>query len=283
MEREIKKIVWDLDNTLWDWVAYATQIYPAMRDVIVMHTGATRERVTANMQAYYCEAETLESSWLVQGLAERQFFKQGSFDQEGLIADLQKIFHSTRAKSLNLYKGVTEVLETADEASVDNQVLTDAPAFHAASRFRHLKVQQSLFHSMHALADGMLRHLPDRHRDSSDGGRYGLYFPVYHTPKEKPHTDLEEVLGMTREEIRKHVVIVGDNFSKDMSLAARYGALGIHAGWGEASPEQLAVLSQFAPKKVMAKNMSLTTNAHSSTRIIRASEPKDIMTVLGWQ
>lgn len=279
MKREVRKIVWDVDNTLWDWVSYASKTYPAMCDLLTEEVGIKRERVATAMQTYYTQAQTMESSWLVQGLA-----NQGLpvIDRKALIAKLQKRFHSTRNKSLSLYEGITEVLEVADDKDVDNQILSDAPAFHAASRIRHLNVEQSLFQSMHALQDSAVIPIPQHYKDK-DKEHYGLTFPVHTLKREKPHTNLEEVVGMTREEIARHVVVIGDNFKKDMALAARYGCLGIHAKWGEPTPEQIATLSQFSPQAVMQKNMSLGGEVSPTARIIRASEPRDILRILGWQ
>ncbi len=281
MEREVKKIVWDVDNTLWDWASYATQIYPAMCEVISSEVGITREEVARAMQSYYTQARTVESSWLIQALDSGGLFMNHDVDLHDLIKKVQRRFHSTRTNSLSLYEGITEVLEVADEQDIDNQILSDAPAFHAASRIRYLNVQQSLFRSMHALDDSMQEMIPEHYRDK-DKEHYGLGFPVHTLEREKPHTDLEAVVGMTREEIKRHVVIVGDNFAKDMTLAAEYGCLGIHARWGEASAEQIEILKRFAPARIMKKNMSLGTKVSSTTRIIRASEPRDILRVLGW-
>lgn len=282
MQREIKKIVWDVDNTLWDWVSYASKTYPAMCDLLAKEVGIDRDRIAEAMQTYYTQAQTVESSWLIQGLSNQGLFRGHSVDQQELIRKVQRRFHASRQNSLNLYEGITEVLEVADEKDVDNQILSDAPAFHAASRIRHLNVEQSLFQSMHALQDSVVIPIPHHYKDK-DKEHYGLGFPVHTLDHEKPHTDLEQVVGMTREQIQKHVVIIGDNRSKDMALAAKYGCLGIHARWGLPSDEQIEVLSRFAPRKVMQRNMAIHGEVSKSTRIIGASEPRDVLRILGWE
>ena len=74
--REIKEIIWDADNTIWNWVRYAARAYPKMAEVIADETGIPCEDVVANMKQYYTTVGTMESPWLIQGLEQMGFFKR---------------------------------------------------------------------------------------------------------------------------------------------------------------------------------------------------------------
>lgn len=279
---EINTLIWDLDNTLWDWVTFASKTYPAMRDVLMNATGATRERVTECMQNYYGRAETMESSWLVQDLRRQGLFCGTDDRQKELIDEVRTTFHSHRSKSLALYDGVPEVLKRAYEGGLDNLILSDAPACHAASRIKHLDLDQNFFREMYAMKDSVPEEVPEDFREKFNGGLYGLTFPVYHLDQEKPHSDLESLLVMDREEIRRHVAIIGDSYPKDMALAQRYECLGIYAAWGQHDPELIRIISQFAGRKITARNTSVATQLPDYDNLVRAEHPRDIPALLGW-
>ncbi|MDH5596934.1 MAG: HAD family hydrolase [Candidatus Peregrinibacteria bacterium] len=280
---KIKTFVWDVDNTLWDWISYAARTYPAMSEIIAEEAGVERGLVEQCMQAYYTEAETMESSWLVQGLDKRGLFDGSDMDQGELIAKLQKSFHTNRERSLALYPGIEEVLEEATRRGIGHLILTDAPAFHAASRLRHLDVDQSHFRAMIAMEDSLVHKIPKEHHHRFEDGRYGLEIPVYRVGVEKPHTDLETALQMTREQIREQVCIIGDNGAKDMALAARYECVGLHAAWGRPQQENLNTLSRFAPTRVLRRSAETGFNAHSSDRIAEIYSPDSILQMMEWR
>lgn len=283
MERSaIDTVIWDVDNTLWDWIAYASQTYPAMSELIAQESGIARERVEACMQTYYSEAETMESSWLVQGLDDLGLFEGIKLDRNALIKKLQQAFHRAKNRTLKPYGGIERALDHSKNRGIKNVILTDAPAFHAASRLRSLNMPQKAFEAMYAMEDSMIHRIPEGHYPRFNEGRYNLDIPVTRVSQEKPHSDLEFILSMTRQEIEQRVVIVGDNYNKDMALAQRYGCLGLHALWGQPTPEQLKVLERFAPRRVLGRNASLSQVDHASRNIVGLNDPREIPNALGW-
>jgi phosphoglycolate phosphatase-like HAD superfamily hydrolase len=254
-----------------------------MRDVLMRATGSSRERITTLMQNYYGRAETMESSWLVQDLHHQGVFKGIDLDRQKLITEVREAFHTSRNRSLALYEGIDSVLHLAYEQDINNIILSDAPACHAASRIKHLDVEQDYFTEMHAMKDSLPEEVPGDFHEKFDGGLYGLQFPVHHLDREKPHTDLESVLDLPRERFPEEVVIVGDSAAKDMQLAARYGCLGIHALWGCPDPAKIRTISEFASPRLLAKNSSVTASIPASARIIGVEHPTQIPALLGWE
>ena len=98
--------------------------------------------------------------------------------------------------------------------------------------------------------------------------------------KEKPHTDLEKILGKTREEIGREVAIIGDNFAKDMELAKRYDCLGIHAAYGAATADQIKRINKFAPARIANRNSSSSADAPDNSKIKVVNSPTEILTAL---
>lgn len=100
---------------------------------------------------------------------------------------------------------------------------------------------------------------------------------VYVLLEEKPHVDLERIFGMTREQVARHVAIIGDNDSKDMELARRYGCVGVHAAYGAADPALGKRLDRFAPPRVKNRSMQTDAGGVSGGRIFTANSAREIL------
>ena len=72
---EITDVVFDGDNTIWDWVTYAAHAYDAMLHCIINETKKSEIEVVAAMKAFYTEVGTLEHEGLIQGMNAKGFFK----------------------------------------------------------------------------------------------------------------------------------------------------------------------------------------------------------------
>jgi|GEM_PF-5400351 len=274
--------VFDLDNTPWDWVGYAVKAYPAMRDLLVRKTGETREKVTACMRNFYQRAGTLESSWLVQDLERQGLFAADEADREKLIRAVRTTFHACRQKYLKLCDGFPEIFNQAVENEVTLVLHTDSPATHAASRIKHVKLDQNLFSGMIAMPDSLPKEVPEKFRNKFERENYGLRFPVYLADREKPNTHVEELLGMTSEEISEMVVYIGDNYGKDMGQANRLHCLGIHAEWAKASQTDLEIIREFSGHQIANRNSAQDTTVIRFPNVFPAKHPSDIARILGW-
>jgi hypothetical protein len=67
-----------------------------------------------------------------------------------------------------------------------------------------------------------------------------------------------------------------------MALAAKYGALGIHARWGRASQAYMQIISEFSSGQVAARNASLFRPAEEFPTVVPADDPEEIPMILGW-
>ena len=283
---KITDIIWDGDNTLWDWMKYAVEAYEAMSLAIAEETGKTEEEVAAVMKKFYTKAGTIEDERLIQGLTNAGFFEGvRDFDLNTVIQKAQKAFSDARSANLHLYPQAFKVFKTVHKQGIKNRILTDAPARQATQRIEHLQLGPFLNH-VNALPSKDDPDLPPIFRQREQAGKYKVNFLVTEIPTEKPHTNLEEILQMTREQIRKHVVIIGDNDQKDMELVRLFGCRGIHATYGASSTENLQRLLRFAPERIAKKNSS-TADKRPTTKksphtglIVKVKNPAEILKVL---
>ncbi len=253
---EISTVIWDGDNTLWDWMGYAVPAYEAMCEEIARIADTDFETTAAAMKAFYAEKGTLEDPRVIQGLNGAGFFNNvENFDQDATISRVQGVFSRVRRANLHLYDGIEEPLQLIHGRGLKQILLTDAPEPQARARIRHANLSL-FFDSIHAMPGPDIRDLPT-HFQRSLTERANE--PITHiAPNEKPHSDLESILDMTREQIARQVVMIGDNDAKDMGLARLYGCRGIHAAYGAANPADVARIQRFAPQRVAGRNMQLS-------------------------
>lgn len=286
---EIKEIVWDADNTLWDWVSYAVPAYEAMSAHISKRTGIPEPKVAAAMKRFYTDMGTMENVFLIQGLHAMKFFPK-DWDQqqiEKLTEEAQSIFSTVRENNLKLYEGAKEAFLTTMEKGIRNTILTDAPGIQAPMRLKHFKLFDKDQKKMRAFALKATKpkKLPQKFMAKQLRGKYKLPFQLRYINEEKPHTNLEKILHMTREDIRRHVIIIGDNFKKDMGLAQKYNCRGLHAIYGEANPELITRILRFAPTRIAKRNISIETTNHepkTNNNLIEIIEsPREILSKIG--
>ncbi|MBU1953347.1 HAD hydrolase-like protein [Patescibacteria group bacterium] len=280
-KREIKEIIWDADNTIWNWVRYAARAYPKMAATIAEETGIPADDVIAAMKKYYTATGTLESPWLIQGLEQMGFFKRAKkrINIEELRLRAKAVFQHYRNKYFKKYPGVGEVMKTAHEQGIKNRILTDAPRIQAVMRIKRSKLDEYIT-SIHAVKTReTITNLPPEIAEAQKNGKYDINCEVEELEVEKPDTRLEHILKISaqtshsaRSYIQKCVAIAGDNDAKDMELARRYGCLGIHAQWGKPDPADLEVLKHFAPEKIVQKNMEIAGRSQGKHRSHRAAE-----------
>ncbi len=272
-ENKLTHIVWDGDNTLWGWMDYAVPAYEAMCRLIARSSGKTEEETAAAMKAFYTERGTLEDAGLVQGLAAAGFFDHmAHFDQTQMVRNVQMVFSRERSANLKLYEGIQDVLEAVNGLGIEQQLLTDAPNAQARARLQHFNLGH-MFTQRNAMPGRRPAGLPERRDRPWMSGSERIM------RDEKPHTDLEAILNLTREQITEQVMIIGDNYPKDMGLAMFYGCRGIHAAYGLAAPDLVARIQKFAPESALRRNASTHPFAveGAESRIVAVAQPRQIL------
>lgn len=275
MESEITTVVWDGDNTLWDWMKYAVPAYEAMCQKIADIAGKSFDETAAAMKVFYTLKGTIEDAGLVQGLKLAGFFDgMADFDLHMTILEARRVFDAERKKHFELYSGIFEIVKELHGKKLKQIILTDAPQRQAKSRLRKSGLRPYI-EEIHTMPKVTVPDLPAEFERDDDEDQLLLATIL---TVEKPHTDLVELLAMTRQQIAKCVALIGDNMTKEMALAEAYGCLGIHAAYGAATEDYIRRLQKFAPPRVIRRNMNEGKQDGSSvSRIRSANQPEGIM------
>lgn len=268
-------VIWDGDNTIWNWMGYAVPAYEAMCGVLADVAGKSEEETALAMKAFYTLKGTLEDPGLVQGLQAAGFFKDTrNFNLETTVLRAQRTFSQVRSENLRVYPGIENVMEEIRQRGWTQMILTDAPGRQAHARLRRSKLDPYI-KEVYSMPSPVVPHLPERFKKESRVREERVVV------EEKPNTPLERILGKTREAIGREVAIIGDSDAKDMGLARKYTCLGIHAAYGAANPEYIERIDRFATARVTNRNSSLFQTSSSEDKIRVVQSPDEILSVLG--
>lgn len=276
-QENLHTLLWDGDNTIWDWMQYAVPAYEAMCTEIAGIAGRSFDETADAMKEFYSFHGTLEHEGLIQGLQASGFFRDAAcFDQEQTILQVQTRFATVRRQHLHVYPGVAKVMRDFYLQGVIQHILTDAPARQALSRLSHSKLSPYV-DTVFAMPSAEIRDIPLSLTKNSQ--RDGHQPKVVIVSEEKPHTNLEILLAMTRDQITHHVGVVGDNMTKDMTLGARYEMRGVHAAYGAATADYIRRIQRFAPARIANRNMEAvgsSDDTRRNSRIVSVHDPREI-------
>ncbi len=282
----ITNIVWDADNTIWGWAEYAVPAYEAMAEVISSETGIPSDLVAQAMQKFYVKAGSIENEGVIQGLEDAGFFEHvvGYNDKfrEDLIIKAQQAFAKARAEHLKIYPGIDDAFKKIHHEGIKNRILTDAPSLQASMRIMKTELDPFV-DTVFARRKADVKNMPGIFKNR----KHPVPFQVVEIDSEKPYTNLEEILQMTREEISRHVVIIGDNDEKDMELARKWNCRGIHTVYGLPGKELIDRLLKFSPQAILKKNAALIglqekpAGKKNNSKISIAKTPREILKILG--
>ncbi len=261
----VTALITDLDNTLYDWVAFVVPALEAMVESLATTTGRSRTEIVAALKLAYSEEETAEYAFVLQ--------RSGLYEQSGMgfdeflarvIEPARKVFAAERSLHLRLYPGVAETLGALKSRGLKIIGLTDAPAFPAQARLKKLGLDIH-FDALYALenylpptdAEGRFLLDPEilaRQRRGEYDAAFGKPVELAKGHEKPSPLGIRKILfdfGLKPDE----AVMVGDNPAKDLAAAAATGVRALHAAYGSShAPELIARLHALTPGRLNARH-----------------------------
>jgi len=275
MANRIDTVVWDADNTLWDWISMHLSGMRAMSRKISQIIKIPEFKVKESMGRVYGRAGTFDYKPLVQEMDVMEDWARSITDEREKIRkviDMAFTVHAayTQARNDNfeLYEGVEEVLSELTRNDVKNVIMSDAPCSKVIRRLKHFNIEK-YFSAVYGQPEPMseeelergeadLSHYEGTRRES---GIYTTTIPNVVTlyGERKPFIDFSEKFGRPKREVSDCTAVVGDNIEKDIGLACYNDCLGIHALHGV--PDQALVngLHEYGPPEVVTRNTDVKT------------------------
>ncbi len=262
---QVRLLICDLDNTLYDWVGFFVPAFYAMIDEAVQILGCDRDVLLDDMRAVHQKYHDTEHPFALLETATVNNILSGLSDEERkrILDPALKAFNSVRKKSLRLYPGVEESLSTLASRGVTLVAHTESRFFAVAYRMRTLGLtkyfsrvycRQRPEHSLvaHHRATAFIDNFPDEN----------VVELSMHQRKPDPSVlaEIQRDIGVSASDC----AYVGDSLTRDVLMAKTAGVYAIWAKYGTnhdpAMYEKLVRVSQWTPEEV-ARESNLKNRA----------------------
>jgi phosphoglycolate phosphatase-like HAD superfamily hydrolase len=270
----VKLTVFDLDNTLYDWVSYFVPSFRAMVEVLVREQGADEAELLAALRRVHQAQGTTEYAFALSELDVLHGIEEsanaGGEQRHPAIA----AFRQEAERRLRAYDDVPEVLHGLRREGRVLVAYTDAMATYADSRLEQLGLAEYFDELVatedHAIPDAVSDFLswlpPARFRERA----VARHTPVGRNERKPSPTPLLRLLD--EHNVRPHdVAFVGDSLTRDVAMAQRAGVHDIYAAYGRSYEselwEKLVAVTHWTEEDV-AREQELAAHRARPTNVI---------------
>ena len=264
---QVRLLICDLDNTLYDWVGFFVPAFYAMVDEAVQILDCDRDTLLDDLRAVHQKHHDTEHPFAILETATVINTLRGLSDDERkhVLDPALKAFNSIRKQTLHLYPGVEDTLSALAAEGITLVAHTESRFFAAAYRMRTLGLtkyfsriycRQRPEHSLVAphRATTFIDNFPDEN----------IVELSMHQRKPDPSVlaEIQRDMGVRASDC----AYVGDSLTRDVLMAKTAGIYAIWAKYGTnhdpAMYEKLVRISQWTPEEV-AQESSLRNRVAS--------------------
>jgi phosphoglycolate phosphatase len=260
----IKAVITDADNTIYSWIDYIVPSLEALTETLHRVTGFSREAIVESMKKIFSKYNTNEYAFVLQEAEIFDEIRRNDYRwfQEHVVNPARYSFNRARKMNLHVYPGVHKTLQILCGCGIRVIGLSDAPAFPAEQRLKHLAVDRYI-EALYALKSYPVpkgRDLDERIVNRIRLGYYKSHIRrVVELPLsfEKPSTrGLARILE--EERLRpERVVLIGDSVKKDIRIAQEMGIADVWARYGTViAPEMREKLNFYSAPEIQRRNVS---------------------------
>jgi FMN phosphatase YigB (HAD superfamily) len=236
---QIKLVIVDLDNTIYNWVDYYAPSFRTMLEELVKITGLNESALKGSFKRVHERHRTSEYSFAIEELDVLSEGDKGLSISERLKKYNTAIhaFRKMRKETLKAYPGVVETLEALKAKGKKIVAHTDAMMFYAINRVQtHLKIG-CFFDGLFAIRDhGLPSGVdPAEVRHSTDPKKYECTIPVHlelDPNLAKPDPRILELILSEFEVSPENAIYIGDSLHKDVRMAQNSGVHDVFAAYG---------------------------------------------------
>lgn len=237
---QVRLLITDLDNTLWDWFAAWYASFNAMVTRVAQDSGVPLDVLLPEIRRIHQSRRTSEYSLLLAEIPSLLHLHHKE--------DIPKIYNEAiheyriqRKRMTTLYPGVAETLGEIKRLGVPIVGYTESLAYFSEWRIRHVGLDgllNSLFSSPdHDFPEGQS---PETIR-TQDPDSYGLKVTRHrHTPHSvlKPNPIVLRSILDAYDTQPSEAVYIGDSLMKDVAMAQAVGVHDVHAAYGLVADQQ---------------------------------------------
>lgn len=214
----------DLDNTLYDWVAWYSRAFHRMLDAASSRTKIPQDRLLREMQQLHCLRKRLEEpEALLHAPSIQQHFGSADEARVALRSAFDSYYHASYSMGLHTYPGVRSTLQRLAALGVAVIGHTEAPANHAVARLRALGLEHAFVSLLAAPAS-----VNDPTLGEPDIGNPPFPIRTLLPEERKPNPDVLHQLCAHIDVPPQAALYVGDSLGRDVRMAR---AAGLWTAW----------------------------------------------------
>lgn len=229
---KIDSLILDMDNTLYDWVAFFVPALYRMAEVAGTLLHVPTELVLQELRKVHRKYGNTEHPFalLETGLVQSAFPQATRKETHDALQPAFHAFNRERAAHLRLYPEVASTLAVVRAAGCRVFGHTEATVVNIEYRLLKLEIAD-FFDGVFASEWNGLSH-PDR---SGASKRFGQRVRVLPTTARKPNPEALRVLLDEIHAVPERTLYVGDSLSRDVQMANQVGVLAAWAEYGSNS------------------------------------------------
>lgn len=231
MRSNIKLLITDLDNTLYDWVTFFAQSFYSMLEELSIQLKVDQQILIQEFKEIHQSYENTEQPFAITELPTVQKLYKG-LTNEQIVTELDDSLHAfnrKRKETLHLYEGVLPTLETLHSRGVIIIGHTEATVHNALFRINKLDVKKYMKH-LYTLEGNHKPHpIPDKNQPLPNDGFVQLLAKEHRKPNPALIRDICANEGVLPQE----TAYVGDSLTRDISMAKEAGVFAIWARYGK--------------------------------------------------
>lgn len=228
-----KLLVCDLDNTLYDWVAYFVPAFTAMVDEAIKILGCSKQALLSDLKSVHQKHHDTEHPFaLLETRIVSEVLSGLSFKEKSDKLDSAfYAFNSTRKKNLRLYSGVEETLRHLKRDNVRLVAHTEGKLASVLFRLDNLKIMD-YFSAIYCRERSM-----SVIHTKSESDLWLARFPqckIKELPPEDRKPNARVLMDICRIEgfNTSEAAYVGDSMGKDIFMAKSAGVYSVWAKYG---------------------------------------------------
>lgn len=247
-----KLLVCDLDNTLYDWIAYFVPSFYAMVERVVAITGCDQNKLLDDFRLVHQKHHDFEQPFaLLETETIKQLYPNVSLD--AVVRELDpafRAFNSKRKQSLQLHAGVRKTLEILRHHGIKLVAHTESKLYGAVDRLDRLELFE--FFARIYCRERPISIRPKEHHWLNRFPMEKIVELSRHQTKPNPAV-LAEICAAEAVS-PDDAVYIGDSIARDVVMAKRAGVFAVWAAYGAehsaAMYKALVRISHWTPEEV---------------------------------
>ncbi len=230
--QDIRLVVTDLDDTIWDWLTMWYNSFEPYLSRISDETGISKEVLIKNFKSLHQHYGTTEMSFAYKelGIIDKEYYH--AFDQGGTqVRSIIHEYYSNKKNSLRLYDGVVETLRQIKSRGTKVVAFTESYVFFTKYRIKHLNLD-GIIDTIYSPKGSNLPLSVYRHYSEDFWDPQVTEIRTLSNDIRKPSAEILNQIVEDYNVDKAQVIYIGDKLDRDVFMAQQSGITSVHAKYG---------------------------------------------------